>query len=147
MTTSRLSEFRGICLNIFGEILNDHGYRLRGSYTRPLGIALEFAGGGRHLFVVNEGSVLYIDLIISESANKFWRVSLNQALWFLGVRSVSSPATIEEKLTLFASEIVRSCRGLLSGDLSLLDSRYCFSLSEVELSDYFMFQRGCNDPK
>lgn len=142
MIATPLKEFKRLFLDIVGAIVEGYGYAFENGYSRPRGVALEFIRDQHRLFAACEGDVVIIDLILFESPERYWRVSLNQALWFAGVRAVAKSAPIDEQLALFASEISRCYGKLLSGELSLLDSRYCFPLRDAELNDYLVDQRG-----
>jgi hypothetical protein len=86
--------------------------------------------------------VVVFDFIRRDDANHYWRVSLNQALWFAGIRAISRKAPLKEQLGLFASEMPRYCNALLARDSSLLDPRYCYPMSADEVEDYMAAQRG-----
>ena len=140
--TSPSKEFQSLVLEILGDVLKEYGYDFKSGYSRPRGVALEFVFQGHRIFSVCEEDTVAIDLILREDSSCYWRVSLNQALWFAGVKKVSAQATIEEQLALFASEIPRFCGSILLADFAALDSRYCFPLSSSEMGDYLAFQRG-----
>ncbi len=142
MTVSPLKAFESLFMDVVGHVLPGYGFQFSGSYSRPRGVALEFVHGYNLLFAAYEGNVVYMDLILFEDINRFWRISVNQALWLSGVREVARKVDLEDQLALFALEMPRRCGRILSGDLSSLDSRYCFQLSEAGLKEYLVAQRG-----
>ncbi len=142
MTASPLKAFESLFIDVVGHVLRGYGFQFYSGYSRPRGVVLEFVHGHNLLFAAHEGNVIYMDLILFDNVNRFWRVSVNQALWFSGVREVSKNVALEDQLALFALEMPRCCGRILSGDLWSLDSRYCFQLSEVELKEYLIAQRG-----
>ena len=125
-----------------GDALLGFGYMYQGTYARSRGVALEFRNDSQRCFVSCEGKTVYMDIILPCSGDTFCRVSVNQVLWFNGVRAVSQPASIEDQLALLASELKRWCSAILSGDLSCPDARYCFKMSRKECDDYIAAQTG-----
>lgn len=141
MTATQLREFESVFMGIVGEVLAGYGYEHDRSHSRPRGVALEFTHKEHRLFAVCEGGTVILDLILQEEPDRYWRVSVNQALWFAGVDAVSKKAPLPEKLAFFASELSR-CSDLLEGCIAAPDPRYCFSMSTCELEDYLAAQRG-----
>lgn len=142
MNSNPIARFKELFIDTCGETVSGFGFKFKEGYSRPRGIALEFIHNKRQLFAVQEEGVVIMDLILQESSEKYWRVSLNQALWFSGVKSVAEKMPPGEKLKLFTKEIKRCCGKLLNGDLSAQDERYCFPMSSNDYKMYLKFQRG-----
>ena len=136
------NEFEQLSIGILGKLLDNYGYEYQQAYYRPVGTAVEFAKGEHRLFVVCEGNVVNIDLILHIEGKDFYRVDLNQALWFNGIRSITKTSSVSEQLSLFASELEGCCRELLTGSPPELDRRYSYPMSHSSHEQYLMFQRG-----
>ena len=143
MTTSQARGFEALCRSSLEDILLEFRYVYRNSYTRCRGVALEFGNNANRCFVACEGNAVYMDLILQLAPSVFLRVSVNQALWFNGVKTVSQPASVQDQLVLFGAELRRCCGSILAGDLSALDPRYCFRVSREECHDYVAVLTGC----
>ena len=142
MTASRSDLFTLQCRHSIDDILMEFGYMYQETHTRSRGIALEFRNDSKRCFVVCEGKTVYMDVILPCSGNEFCRVSINQALWFNGVKSISQSASVAGQLTVLASELKQCCGAILTGDLLCLDSRYCFKMSLKECDEYIAAQTG-----
>lgn len=131
-------------ISSFGESLSKYGYWYEGTYIRPRGTAIEFAAKDRNLFVACEGraedGALHVDLIVFEQGEAKWRISLNQALWYAGVRSIIKFKSCADQLDVVTSNIDIYEDYLVSGNPIRMDERYCFPMSDIE--GYFKSQRG-----
>lgn len=142
MNVNLREDFEKAVCNALGDVFHDYGYEFCGGYSRAPGIALEFVHDSQRLFVVSEGNLVVLDLVLCEDPSRYWRVSVNQALWFGGVKAVAERMPLADTLALFAAAIPRCCGQLFSGDLSALDPRYCFPISASGLDAYLLSQRG-----
>jgi hypothetical protein len=124
------------------DILLEFGYVYQKSFLHSRGVFLEYKCDLKRCFVFCEGKTVYVDVIVPFSDNVFYRVSINQALWFNGVKTVSLTVPVKGQLRLLASELKRCCMEILRGDLSCPDHRYCFKMSQAECNDYFAALTG-----
>jgi hypothetical protein len=142
MNTEGLREFEQAFLETLGDLLHSHGFVYLGYHIRPRGISLEFERLDDRIFASLEGGTTAIDLILFEEAERYWRVAINQAIWFAGVRAVASQGSLKATLELFREQLPKCCAGILAGNLKLLDERFCFKLTSRELASYLQSQ-GC----
>lgn len=132
------------CRSALESFLDQFGYSYTCCFTRPRGVVAEFSKDHSCLFAVNEGDALYIDLILSDGDKTHHRVSLNQALWFSGVRSLIGLSSIDEQLSTFVEEATNSdiVVALLNDSLGQLDGRFCFEMTTQNWQSYLQTQRG-----
>lgn len=142
MKESKRNSFDRQCRLSMSTALLEFGYAYSETYVRPRGVAIEFIHGMKRCFISCEGETVFMDVILPCPGGDFCRVSVNQALWFGGVKAISHSASIGEQLSLLATELKRHCRVILSGDLSTCDPRFCFMMSEKECADYIAYQTG-----
>ena len=142
MNEVQLREFRSNFCDVLGDSLAQYGYKLNEDYSRPRGVVLEFTLENHILFAVWEGGTVILDLILYERADRYWRVSINQVLWYSGIRAVAKNASLTDQLALFANEMPKYCGDFLAGNLSLLDTRYCYQMSVQGRDQYLEIQRG-----
>ncbi len=140
-SVNRSPLFEEKCRTELGDFLAALGYKYSTTYSRPPGIAIEFVREDQILFAVCEGSVLYLDLLLRER-DGFLRVSLNQALWYHGVRSLVKSKGCCDQLDAFIVEAPNNILDLLSSEMATIDPRYCFQLSESDCKAYLARQRG-----
>ncbi len=137
-------QFMNACLACLAKPLSDLGYTYAGVHTRPRGIAVEFKTDSDLLFVVlEEDTMLIFDLILQAESKEYWRVDLNQALWFNGSKFLVDRAlSIEEKLCNFSNEIPTKLTRISTNRESAKDARYWFPVSASGLETYLKSQRG-----
>ena len=135
-------EFETACRDVLGAILGESGFVFQDTFVRPRGIAVEFRRDDEHFFAVNEGDVLLFDLIRCVKPNSFYRLSLNQMLWSRGVRSLLNGESWSDQLITFELELRPYCSTLFSRHAPALDNRFCFPMSQAELTEYLFWQRG-----
>ena len=140
--TISLEEFEQASLEALGALLWGYSFEYCGLHSRPKGAALEFARGDDRLFVAHEGGVVYLDFLTPIDGGCFCRVSLNQALWFEGVKVVARVRSVRSQLITFSEEIPRHFENLLRHGPSSFDSRFCFHLSGEDAEFYLSVQRG-----
>jgi hypothetical protein len=132
------------CRRVLEPVLEQFGYAYTCCFTRPRGVVVEFSKGHNSLFAVNEGDVLYVDLILSDGDTNHRRISLNQALWFSGTRSLIGLTSIDEQLAKFVDEATHSICvvALLNDCLEQFDPRFCFEMTTQNWLSYLQRQRG-----
>jgi hypothetical protein len=125
-------------------LLRQSGFVYVATHYRPRGIAVEFAKDEDCLFAVCEGNVLYVDLILHRTDGQYFRVSLNQALWFSNVRSLLGLKSCDTQMCVFVREAAAAecCRQLLSDENPQMDDRYCFPMTASSRRQYLLAQRG-----
>jgi hypothetical protein len=144
MNVYPVSPFSDRCREKLGPFLSQYGFSYVATHCRPRGIAVEFAKDEHCLFAVCEGNVLYVDLLLHQTDEQHFRVSLNQALWFNHVRSLLGLNSCDEQMCVFVREVAAAeyCRQLLSDDEPKMDNRYCFPMSLSSRRQYLLEQRG-----
>lgn len=142
MTGPALQQFDLHCRTTLHSFLRTFGYTWIASHCRPLGISVEFSMPNNLFFAVCEGNVACFDLVVCDVETLHWRISLNQALWYRGVRAVSERRSCSGFIELFVREAATHCEDLLRGNVFELDRRYAFPMSETELRLYLKSQRG-----
>jgi len=131
--------FSESCIEL-GNLIAADGFELIATHCRPVGIAAEFARQSRLLFAVCEGGVLYVDLLV-ERGESWMRVSLDQAIWISGVRSIVDAGDCAAQLNLFIA-LYEHWKNWVASETPELDSRFCFLLSPNDHDRYLRFQRG-----
>jgi hypothetical protein len=121
--------------------LAQYGFIYAGSHFRAPGVAVEYTKGASYLFAACEGDVLSVDLILQRADAEYYRVSLNQALWFNNIRTLVKKKTCTAQLEVFLREAADCCEQLLIEEHPLMDDRYCYPLPNGPQS-YLKSQRG-----
>ena len=134
--------FEQSCRNFLDEILAKYGFVYHGTYNRPCGIAVEYTGPSDYVFAVCEGNVLYVDLIHHSEKHGCLRISLNQVLWFSGVRTLVVRRPCIEQLGIFAAELRNRLASIMSGDFEAPDPRCMFPMTTTSRDWYLRGQRG-----
>jgi proteasome lid subunit RPN8/RPN11 len=133
-------EFEECCIEFLSTILAQFNYSHANTYVRAKGIAVEFINGENSFFAVNEEDALYFDLI-AKIDSVFYRISLNQALWFQGIHSLPKCSNWKEQLQIFKTELKTRCSNILKGNASAVDERYCFAISNEDKINYIETQK------
>ncbi len=144
MTVNPEFSFSDQCREKLGPFLIQYGFSYAATHYRPRGISVEFARGKSCLFAVCEGDVLYVDLILHVTDEQYFRVSLNQVLWFNNVRSLLGMKSCDLQLCEFVRTATTEecCQKLLGDDRPRMDERYCFPMTGSSRREYLMAQRG-----
>jgi len=137
-----LELFEERCHEVLGELFREHGFEPVGAYSRLRGYAVEFARDADRIFVDKEGGVVSFDLILAARPDRFYRIDLNQLLWFNGTRSLAKCDDWDEGLRLFETGFTPIASVTLSFDSEKMDSRFCFPMSREQLDNYIRIQRG-----
>jgi len=144
MTRDDVFSFSDLCRKTLEPLLSQYGFSYVATYCRPRGMAVELAKNSHCLFAVCEGNVLFVDLILHRMDDQYFRVSLNQALWFNNVRTLLGLNSCHGQLGVFVREAATAacCIQFLSDDGSKIDDRYCFPMTASSRRQYLSLQRG-----
>lgn len=104
LMTQREALFPDVCRTIFEPFLVQFGYSYKATHHRPRGVAVEFKKDENCLFAACEGDVLYVDLILHLEDEEYFRVSLNQAIWFNNVRSLLNAKSCKSRCLIYAHD-------------------------------------------
>ena len=138
-----VQEFQEACRERLGPMLEAHRFELVGGYSRPPGLSIEYARDEDRLIAACEGGVIHLEMLLSRDEDLFYRVDLNQMLWFKGVRKLArSKAGWREKLEIFVAELETHEPEAFSPDLETMDSRYCFPMTRELADDYLSYHRA-----
>lgn len=122
-----LTEFR----RQLGPILASFGFCFLQHLILHRRHVIELSNGNRKIYVNSEGGVVVVELIVPDSAGRFWRVDVAGALWYSGIRTMPRAGSIERQLAIYSAEIERVCGKFLRGDVSVaIDARFCFLIEE-----------------
>ncbi len=128
--------FKESCLSIMGNLLEGFQFKYHDARARPRGVEVEFRRNEDAVLLACEGNVLHADLILKRRESSWLRISINQALWFQNKRAlVNSDGCLEQVNTLCA-ELKSLDTNFLGGNLSELDPRFCFPMSDAEYKIY-----------
>ncbi|MBL7037958.1 MAG: hypothetical protein ISR77_04975 [Pirellulaceae bacterium] len=142
MSSPEPFDFVALCLTSLGEFLSSYGYVFEETHYRPKGVAIEFSKGPHRLFAACEGSVVDLEIIVCVDEDVCYRVSLNQAFWFRGIRSLAHGHSCSEQVDAFIKQASACCDDLLSGQQLTMDPRYCFEMSRTQCQEHVQAQRG-----
>ncbi|MBI2946799.1 MAG: hypothetical protein HYY23_04075 [Verrucomicrobia bacterium] len=140
MTTKQ--DFKDLCISILGDLLASLGYSFHAVDARPRGVMVDFRKGDDLLFVGCEENAIHADVILRSPQYGRCRVSLNQLLWYKGIKSVVNSSGCAAQLKALVKELEGACGGFLRGDLSEFDSRFCYPMNDSEYRVYLRAHLG-----
>jgi len=141
-TVTTEHSFKDQCISALGEIVGKFGYSFEDLHVRPRGVVVEFKRGEDLLLIACEENALHADLVLRAQEHGRYRVSLNQLLWYRGIKSVVKAVGGSAQLAALAQELEGECGDFLRGDLSKRDPRFCFPMNDSDCGVYLRAQRG-----
>lgn len=139
----RLQGFEDQCISSLGEVVGKLGYSFHGVHVRSRGVVAEFKKGDDFLLIACEENALHADLVLRSHEHGRCRVSLNQLLWYKGVKTVLKAVDCCSQLAALARELEEeACASFLRGDLSKFDRRFCYPMNDSDYRVYLNAQIG-----
>lgn len=121
-----------------------YGFKAVASYSRGRASCVrEFESSSRVVFVsCEEKRILVMDVLAVRADKSLIRVSINQLLWFNGIRAIAEADDCNTAASV-AVQHFSLIEQFLNRDAQFqVDQRYCYSLNQTTAAEYMSFQRG-----
>ncbi len=136
MPSELTQDFETSCRGQLGGIFGAYGFAFEGAYVQPRCVVAAFARRDDRCLVIDEGGAIICDLIRRVTPGPYYRISINELLWFHGVRSLPRCRGREDQLAVLAAQLPAHAGSVFSRQAPALDSRYCFPMSEEQCREY-----------
>lgn len=142
-TKRNTMDFASYCRKVLYPTIQSYGFTYTDTYQRPRAMVVEYRNNEHILFAVCEGNVLHVEYIYHESDSCDYRISLNQALFYNGIRALIDKDSCEEQLDMFliSFESIPFVVDLFQYDKLNVDVRFCYRLQSSR-EEYLSLQRG-----